>query len=251
MQSKPNSMGKENLSLARISIECSGTMMPRRTNLAVILLMSSAYPDAKVILNVRTHEFWLRSMQNNVLTVLSWRSVSILSHLDRDFTAGHWPLLNCSTSVLSRGIPAYKTAAVPALLESFDQHYDHIRKFLDLPIPEEGFPNINEPKATPAIRFSQKMWGMDMKDHPIACQIPDARPAECPIVAAHLEAISSLIYDWTALKRPGGYMGVNIPQVTLHVRVFNDITIVSISTPHSFRDGIDMKGLLQAWTLLL
>ncbi|KAF3480430.1 uncharacterized protein GIQ15_05777 [Arthroderma uncinatum] len=133
----------------------------------------AAYPDSKVILNVRTRESWLRSMQNSVLTVLSWRSFTILSYLDQDFSAGYWPLLNYSTSVLSRGIPAYKAAAAPALLESFDRHYDYVRKvvpkrkllefhpsqgwkplcqFLDLPIPEEEFPNLNEPSSLLQIR---------------------------------------------------------------------------------------------------
>lgn len=133
----------------------------------------AAYPDAKVVLNTRTRESWLRSMQNSILKVLSWRSFTILSYVDHDFTAGYWPLLNRTTSVLSRGIPAYTAAAYPDLLESFDRHYDHVRSvvpkerllefhpsqgwgplcdFLSIPMPEEEFPHLNEPSTLVEIR---------------------------------------------------------------------------------------------------
>ncbi|KAF3479744.1 uncharacterized protein GIQ15_06720 [Arthroderma uncinatum] len=127
----------------------------------------AAYPDAKVILTIRTRESWLRSMQNSILEVLSWRSWTILSYLDPEFSAGFWALWNCNTAILSRGItPACRPEAYPALLETFDKHYDHLRKvvpkhkllefhpsqgweplcqFLNIPLPEEDFPNLNQP----------------------------------------------------------------------------------------------------------
>ncbi|KAF3483028.1 uncharacterized protein GIQ15_02352 [Arthroderma uncinatum] len=76
--------------------------------------------------------------------------------------------------------------------------------------------------SQPAIRFSQELYGIDIKDHPIASHISDIGPAEYPFVVAHSEAFVSLAYDQKAPKTAWG-----------------------------FCDGMGMKSLLHAWTLLL
>jgi hypothetical protein len=124
-----------------------------------------AYPDAKVVLTIRDREAWLLSMRKSILTILSWRSWGMLGYFD-GFSHRYWTLLNYTTSVISKGIPAFKAEADPALRESFDEHIDKVRKlvpkdrllewhashgwqplceFLDLPVPKEQFPHLNEP----------------------------------------------------------------------------------------------------------
>ncbi|KAL8842519.1 MAG: hypothetical protein Q9170_000473 [Blastenia crenularia] len=136
--------------------------------------LTAAYPDAKVILTTRTPESWLRSVQEAILVVLSWRtSCALLSYFDRDFIGPWWVLLNRNWSVLSRGEPAYKASAYPVLLQTFDSHTSHVRaavpkerllefhpsqgwgplcSFLDIPVPAVGFPHLNEPQSLVQIR---------------------------------------------------------------------------------------------------
>lgn len=127
----------------------------------------TAYPNAKVILTVRPREEWLRSMQQTILKILSWRSWPILCFLDREFMGPYQALLNRTTAVLSQGRLPYKPSAYPALLESFDKHNDNVRnavpterllefessqgwdplcKFLGLPVPDGKYPHLNHPR---------------------------------------------------------------------------------------------------------
>lgn len=92
---------------------------------------------------------------------------------------------------------------------------------------------------------------MDKKDYPIASQIPFPGPAEQPCVVADSEAFSTLLNHQNTPKTVSGYVGADIPQVALHVVAFNDATVISISVPHTFCDGMGMIGLLHSWTLVL
>ncbi|KAL8921023.1 MAG: hypothetical protein Q9208_005914 [Pyrenodesmia sp. 3 TL-2023] len=148
----------------------------------------AAYPSAKVVLTTRTPESWLRSYQNSILEVLSWRkSCALLSYFDRDFIAPWWALLNRSTLILSQGMPAYQATAHPALLESFERHTDHVRRvvpsqrllefnpsqgweplcaFLEVPVPEVEFPHLNEPKSLVKIRKDMywERWALVIRE---------------------------------------------------------------------------------------
>ncbi|KAL8709018.1 MAG: hypothetical protein Q9220_006227 [cf. Caloplaca sp. 1 TL-2023] len=134
----------------------------------------AAYPDAKVVLSMRSRDSWLRSVQNTILVVLSWRiACTVLSWFDKDFIAPWWALLNRDWSILSPEIPPHKAAAVPALLASFDRHLDHVRSavpadrllefhpsqgwdplcsFLGVAVPSTDFPHLNEPEALLQLR---------------------------------------------------------------------------------------------------
>lgn len=112
-------------------------------------------------------------MRNSILEILSWKSWTILSYFDPEFTGPYLALLQRTTSILSKGIPAYKEAAYPALLQSFDEHHEHVRavvpagnllefhpsqgwtplcSFLQIPEPEVEFPHLNEPSSLVQIR---------------------------------------------------------------------------------------------------
>lgn len=127
----------------------------------------AAYPNAKVILTTRDRTAWLRSMQRFILKILSWRSMPLLSYLDPEFTGPYQALLNRTTTVLSRGQPPCAPSSVPALLASFDEHYERVRaavpadrllefhpgmgweplcEFLDVEVPGVVFPHLNSGK---------------------------------------------------------------------------------------------------------
>lgn len=148
----------------------------------------AAYPDAKVVLTTRTPESWLRSVQDSILEVLSWRgSCGLLACFDRDFASPWWALLNRDWDILSQGKPAYKESAYPVLLESFGSHARHVRtvvpqerllefdpkqgwgplcEFLDMPVPAVEFPHLNEPQSLVQIRKAMywERWRVVMRD---------------------------------------------------------------------------------------
>ncbi|CZS79673.1 unnamed protein product [Fusarium graminearum] len=132
----------------------------------------AAYPEAKIVLTIRDRDQWLTSMRKSILTILSWRSWTLLGYLD-GFSLRYWTLLNYTTSVISKGTPAYKPEADPALLESFDEHIEKVRRltpegrllewhashgwkplcaFLDVEVPDLDFPHLNEPKSLVELR---------------------------------------------------------------------------------------------------
>ncbi|KAF5017667.1 hypothetical protein F66182_10382 [Fusarium sp. NRRL 66182] len=132
----------------------------------------AAYPEAKIVLTIRDRDAWLTSMRRSILTILSWRSWTVLAYFD-GFSDRYWTLLNYTTSVVSKGTPAFKQEADPALLESFDEHIDKVRRlapkgrllewhashgwkplcaFLDLEVPTIDFPHLNEPTSLVDLR---------------------------------------------------------------------------------------------------
>lgn len=134
--------------------------------------MLAAYPDAKVVLTIRDREEWLVSMRKSILTILSWRSWAAIGYFD-GFTHRYFKLLNYTTSVLAKGVPAYRREADGALRESFDEHIARFRslvpadnllewhashgweplcRFLSLPVPKESFPHLNEPSSLVGVR---------------------------------------------------------------------------------------------------
>lgn len=123
----------------------------------------AAYPEAKVVLTTRSPESWLHSMQNTLITVISWRSWTLLSLFDREHSAFYWPLFNRIMRIMSKGRVPWKPSAAPSYLEYFDEHYALVRRlvprdrllewhpsqgwgpvceFLDLPVPAKEFPHI-------------------------------------------------------------------------------------------------------------
>lgn len=137
----------------------------------------AAYPNAKVILTTRDRAAWLRSMQRFILEILSWRSMRLLSYLDPEFTGPYQALLNRTTTVLSRGQPPCAPSSVPALLASFDSHYERVRaavpsdrllefhpgmgwdplcEFLGVEVPEVAFPHLNS--GSEAMRLEVELY---------------------------------------------------------------------------------------------
>jgi hypothetical protein len=115
-------------------------------------------------LTTRDRVAWLRSMQRFILEILSWRSMRLLSYFDPEFTGPYQALLNRTTTVLSQGRPPCAPSSVPALLASFDSHYERVRtavpadrllefhpgmgweplcEFLGVEVPEVAFPHMN------------------------------------------------------------------------------------------------------------
>lgn len=116
-------------------------------------------------------------MRTFILEILSWRSYTCLSYFDHEFTAPYLALLKRTTSVLSRGRTPYKPSAYPALLQSFNDHVERVRRlvpreqllefnpkqgwvplcqFLNVSIPTGDFPHLNCTQA--AIQLEKDLF---------------------------------------------------------------------------------------------
>jgi hypothetical protein len=102
----------------------------------------------------------------------------------------------------------------------------------------------------PAVMFSQEYHDMDIKDHPTGCYIPQPteKPTEQPYIIADVEPFRSISNHQNTPRTISDYIGVDIPQIALHVVVFRDATAFVISFPHTFSDGIGVIQLFHAWT---
>ncbi|KAF2171476.1 hypothetical protein M409DRAFT_63732 [Zasmidium cellare ATCC 36951] len=125
----------------------------------------TAYPEAKVILNHRDVDQWLASMQSTAGTVLRWRAWEQMSPWDPALAQPFWRFAN-SVMPATYGVFNDFSPQSPAR-RVFLEHYERVKKvtprhrlleyrvqqgwgpicrFLDLPIPDEDFPRINDKK---------------------------------------------------------------------------------------------------------
>lgn len=113
--------------------------------------LAAEYPDAKIILSVRDTERWFNSTQNTIFSKrmqeyqagTKWgrmTKATIDDHVGGD--------LNDKTAVIAAyeaHIEAVKAAFGPDRLLVFDpgQGWEPLCAFLDVPVPDEPYPNIN------------------------------------------------------------------------------------------------------------
>lgn len=90
---------------------------------------------------------------------------------------------------------------------------------------------------------------MTIEKHPVACRFP--KPTDGPST----QPISSDFQ--TFVMRPDHPTTVeemirqDIPQLSLHITSFSDVTLVALTWPHTMMDAIGYQELLHAWSLVL
>jgi hypothetical protein len=127
------------------------------------------YPDAKVLLSVRSGESWAHSMRDTIWGVLygdilirhmseAWRCVdpkweSYISLVDEMWNAsGLMQDENTTAEYMSNAMERYNEEiqqAVPAdrlLVWSAADGWEPLCEFLELPVPDQPFPHVNDSK---------------------------------------------------------------------------------------------------------
>ena len=119
----------------------------------------AAYPDAKIVLTNRNIDSWHKSIMSTVAKAAGHPMLSVLAFVDKSFFAKWVPMIGKMTDGYfggDYGLHGKKVFAMhyeeirraaPAnrLLEwKVCEGWDNLCKFLECPIPEEQFPNINE-----------------------------------------------------------------------------------------------------------
>ena len=128
--------------------------------------LMAAYPEAKVLLNQRDVDRWLESMDNTVGRMMRWKSWSWVAPWDPALAKPFWEFVQVlgrdkfgtlnDFSPTSPARPAFirhydlvRKACVPKqrLLEyHVSQKWGPLCEFLEVPVPEEEFPRVNDAK---------------------------------------------------------------------------------------------------------
>lgn len=101
----------------------------------------------------------------------------------------------------------------------------------------------------PAIAFSKVHYNVKASDHPLASRIPKA--SSRPSIVGDPDDFLDLMRPVGAPTKLGDYLSSDIPQLGLHMVTFRDMTLVTLSWPHTLMDAMGKKALLDAWCLML
>ncbi|KAK8109630.1 NAD dependent epimerase/dehydratase [Apiospora kogelbergensis] len=124
----------------------------------------AAYPDAKVVLQTRDVEPWLRSMDNTAGVVNRWRSWETVAAWDPSLAGPFVRFRDLVCPIAFRTVSDFSSADTPAR-QAFVDHYAHIRRvvpedrlleykvqdgwgplceFLGEEVPDEPMPHVND-----------------------------------------------------------------------------------------------------------
>src|SRR6266536_805225 len=91
--------------------------------------LTTAYPDAKVVLTQRPVDSWLKSMQGSAGVVLSWRTWGLVSHFDPTLVGPWWRFVQqLSECVFKQDMSQF-----------YLEHYERVRKV----VPKENLLEFN------------------------------------------------------------------------------------------------------------
>ncbi|KAI6784829.1 uncharacterized protein J7T54_007922 [Emericellopsis cladophorae] len=94
---------------------------------------------------------------------------------------------------------------------------------------ESGALEIHAPRSftaeRPAVAYSQETLAVNIEKHELARALPKATD-------------NDFIYH-------------DVPQLSLHITLFNDATLVPLSWPHTLMDVMGQQGLLRGWSMVL
>jgi len=118
---------------------------------------------------------------------------------------------------------------------------------------ESGALEIHVPKpftaGRPAVTYSQETLAVDIEDDELARALPKATDSA---------SVQSGSGDFRAFAARKGapetlddFIFHDIPQLSLHITLFNDATLVSLSWPHTLMDVMGQQALLRGWSMVL
>jgi len=127
--------------------------------------IATHYPDARVLLSVRDPEAWYKSMSDTIYQPMKSplpKSVPESARLQREMTRkailaetfdDRFEDKDHAIEVFKRHNQAVRDAIAPARLLEFDvrEGWAPLCRFLDVPIPDEPFPRLNDTATTQAM----------------------------------------------------------------------------------------------------
>jgi len=101
----------------------------------------------------------------------------------------------------------------------------------------------------PAVRYSSVIHDTSIDEHPLASRLPTA--TDVPSVHPGPLFFRSLGIRSDAPTTIYDYLRSDEPQLSLHIVVFKDATLVSLSWPHTMMDAMGRHALVSAWCKVL
>ncbi|KAL4926777.1 uncharacterized protein BDV17DRAFT_141202 [Aspergillus undulatus] len=122
-----------------------------------------------------------------------------------------------------------------------------------LRLKDNGELEIHSPRPftaeRPAIFYTHRAIEMDIKDHPLAKNLPKA--TENPSIHPGPDAFREFAAREDAPATLDGFIYHDTPMLSLHVTSFNNATLVGLSWPHTLMDVMGQQALLRSWSLVL
>jgi hypothetical protein len=101
----------------------------------------------------------------------------------------------------------------------------------------------------PPVFFTHQKLAVKIKEHPLAKNLPSA--TERPSIQAGPQNFRSFAMREDAPTTLSELVSNDRPQLSLHVTLFSDATLVGLSWPHTLMDAMGQQALLHAWSLVL
>ncbi|KAL0941314.1 uncharacterized protein CTRU02_204077 [Colletotrichum truncatum] len=108
---------------------------------------------------------------------------------------------------------------------------------------------LSTDEERPAVNFSKVSFEMSLDEHPVASRLP--RPSETPSLQANHGDFKVFGISPEAPHTLDDFLNKDVPQLTLHVVSFTDTTLVSLTWPHIACDGVGLRDIVYAWSLVL
>lgn len=103
----------------------------------------------------------------------------------------------------------------------------------------------------PGFIWSQEVLDEHISDHPVASQLPTASAIKRPTLFPGADIFHELVTSSEHATIFSDWLETDLPALSIHIISFRDATLLTISYPHAFLDGLGFQSLLKAWTAVL
>ncbi|KAJ6008695.1 hypothetical protein N7499_001254 [Penicillium canescens] len=102
----------------------------------------------------------------------------------------------------------------------------------------------------PAFVFTTSKYDMSIQDHPLGSQLPGANQDQS-FLSPSSETFAPLVRHPGSPKELADWIYTDRPQLHIHVTLFQDTTLLTLSYVHTFSDAISRTNFLNAWLAVL
>ncbi|RAH85427.1 LysR family regulatory protein [Aspergillus japonicus CBS 114.51] len=105
--------------------------------------------------------------------------------------------------------------------------------------------------SRPAFIFTTTKHDMSINDHPLGSRLPRTSSSKAPFLAPRAAEFGPLVCDHDSPQTLRDWISSDLPQLRIHVVLFDDSTLLTITYPHTLMDAVGRSTFLRAWTAVL
>ncbi|RAL11207.1 uncharacterized protein BO97DRAFT_107057 [Aspergillus homomorphus CBS 101889] len=105
--------------------------------------------------------------------------------------------------------------------------------------------------ARPAFIFTAMEHGTSINNHRLGFQLPRTSSSQEPFLAPCAAEFGPLVRDRESPRFLEDWLDSDLPQLKIHVVLFDDATLLTITYPHTLMDAVGRASFLRAWTAVL